>query len=328
MDIEKLPKLSGKKLDIWLQLLRRTGLQPDDRIDCTLLIWDGDTLIATGSRKGNLLKCIAVDHAHQGEDLTATVLTHLRQDALQAGLRHLFLYTKPQNEFLFSSLFFYPIASTQAVLLMENKPNGIGDFLDSLPAPVTQGTIGSVVMNCNPFTVGHRHLIESATKACDWLYVFVLSEDCSHFSASDRMAMVQSGTADLTNVTVLPTGPYLISSATFPVYFLKEPSEATKVQCQLDATVFAQYYGKKFGITCRFVGSEPYCPVTETYNQILAELLPKHGIALHQIPRKECNGVPISATIVRRLLSQKNPDAIRELVPETTYTYLQDHNLL
>lgn len=327
MDIELLPALSGRRLELWTGLLEHCGLTPDRQADTTLLIWEDDALIATGSRLGNLLKCIAVDSSHQGQDLTATVLTHLRQDALQAGHRHLFLYTKPKNKFLFSSLFFYPIAETDSVLLMENKPGGIGEFLNSLPISPGSGTVGAVVMNCNPFTRGHRYLIETAAKDCDRLYVFVLSEDKSHFRAEDRMAMVKAGTADIPNVTVLPTGPYLISSATFPTYFLKEQAKIQDAQCELDVAVFAKYYAPKFGITRRYVGTEPFCGVTAQYNSALEKLLPEHGIVLCQIPRLETDDAPISASTVRERLAAGNREAIASLVPKTTYDYLLEHNL-
>lgn len=327
MDIELLPALSGRRLEQWTALLERSGLTPDRQADTTLLVWEDEELIATGSRLGNLLKCIAVDSGHQGQDLTATVLTHLRQDALQAGHRHLFLYTKPKNKFLFSSLFFYPIAQTDSVLLMENKPKGIMDFLDSLEVAPAKGTAGAVVMNCNPFTRGHRYLIETAAKDCDRLYVFVLSEDKSHFSAQDRMAMVKAGTADITNVTVLPTGPYLISSATFPTYFLKEQAKIQDAQCELDVAVFSKYYAPKFGITRRYVGTEPFCGVTAQYNAALEKLLPEQGITLCQIPRLESDNTAISASAVRALLAAGNRDAVASLVPKTTYDYILEHNL-
>ena len=328
MDIELLPKLTGQKRAVWEQLLRKTNLEPDTQVDNILLIWDNGALIATGSRFGNILKCIAVDPARQGEDLTATIVTHLRQDALQAGHRHLLLYTKPQNRFLFSSLFFYPIATTDSVLLMENQQNGIGNFLGSLPVIPTDGVVGAVVMNCNPFTLGHRYLVEQAAKECDRLYVFVLSEDRSFFTAADRMAMVKDGTADLSNVTVLPTGPYLISSATFPTYFLKDKSSAQDAQCELDVAIFGKYYAPHFGITRRYVGSEPFCQVTNAYNQALRKLLPEHGISLSEIPRLETKNIPVSATNVRRLIEEKNPEGVRALVPETTFRYLKNNNLL
>lgn len=328
MDMEILPGLTGRKCNLWEQLLRNSGLKPDDQVDCTLLIWDNDDLIATGSRFGNILKCIAVDSKHQGEDLTATILTQLRQDALLAGYRHLFLYTKPQNHYMFSSLFFYPIAATDSVLLMENMQNGIRQFLDGLSVPETTGVTGAIVMNCNPFTKGHRFLIEQAAKECDRLLIFVLSEDRSYIKAADRIAMVKAGTADLSNVTVLPTGPYLISSATFPTYFLKEQADTGNVQCQLDVAVFGTHFVPKFHISRRFVGSEPFCPVTSAYNRTLHQCLPEYGVSLREIPRLEANNIPVSATNVRKLIEEKNHEGVQALVPESTYRYLTEHNYL
>ena len=118
MDIELVYALRGKKLTAWQTLLRQAGLTPDMDWETTVLIWDEGDLVAAASRMGNLLKCIAVDDSHQGEGLTATLLTQLRQDAFQAGHSHLFFYTKPKNREMFSSLFFYPIAETADVLLM------------------------------------------------------------------------------------------------------------------------------------------------------------------------------------------------------------------
>lgn len=323
-ETELLTKLSQGKRVLWEQLLRRSELTPDDRVDSYLLIWDQNELIATGARKGNLLKCIAVAPHRQGEDLTATVLTQLRQDAFAAGYSHLFLYTKPKNVQLFSSLFFYPIAETDDVALLESKPDGIKNFLSALSAPCKEGVVGSVVMNGNPFTLGHRHLIKTAAEECDWVYVFVLSEDCSYFSTQDRLAMAQAGSKKFPNVTVLPTGPYLISSATFPTYFLKDPGVIETAQCKLDAEVFARHYAPAFSITRRYVGTEPLCPVTCAYNQTLEKSLPEKGIALRKIERLRKNDTPISATTVRRLYEEQNWDAIRELVPQSTYEYLKN----
>lgn len=328
MEIEVLRLLQGRKLYMWTDLLTRAGLEPDTQTERTVLVWDGEQLVAAGSRQDNLLKCIAVDEARQGEGLTATVLTALRQDAFQAGHKHLFLYTKPKNKWQFSSLFFYPIAQTDQVLLMEDQPNGIGKFLETLPVSRREGWIGAVVMNCDPFTLGHRYLIETAAAECDWLYVFVLSEDKSQFSAADRLALVEKGTNDLANVSVLPTGPYLISSATFPTYFLKDRESAGEVQCLLDIAVFTKYYAPKFGITVRYVGTEPLSPMTGQYNAALARHLPDAGIRLRQLPRLEQGGTPVSASAVRKLLGTGQPDAVAKLVPQSTLSYLKEHSLL
>lgn len=326
MDIELVNVLQGAKKNAWCALLKKADLSPDEQLDSTVLVWEEDRLIATGSRWGNILKCLAVDDDYRGQDLTATVLTQLRQDAFAADFSHLFLYTKPKNEFLFSGLFFYPVARTADVLLMENRQNGIADFLASLP--VAEGkTVGAAVMNCNPFTKGHRYLIETAAAECDRLYVLVLSEDRSEFSAQDRLEMVRLGTADLANVTVLPTGPYLISAATFPTYFLKEQA-AAQVQCQLDIEIFTKYFVPKFGISRRYVGTEPFCPVTARYNAALEAMLPEKGIALRQIPRLEADKTPISASAVRKCLQSGEYEALKALLPATTYEYLRLHNYM
>lgn len=329
MNIECLGPLTGFRLREWTDFLHRMGLEPDAGVERVVLLWDDDeNLIATGSRQRNVLKCIAVDPAHQGEDLTATLLTQLRQDAFNAGFRHLFLYTKPENEPMFCSLFFYPVVKSDRVLLMENVKDGVQDFLAGLPVPHKTGKIGAAVMHCNPFTKGHRYLIETAAKQCDWLYIFVLSEEQSIFPAQDRIQLVREGTQDLPNVTVYPTGQYLISSATFPTYFIKDKANVDDIFCKLDISVFTKYFVPHFGITHRFVGTEPNCAVTAQYNRALEAYLPQAGVEFCVIPRLEQADAPISASKVRSLLHGGNGELLKELVPETTYRYLDSHNMI
>lgn len=60
------------------------------------------------------------------------------------------------------------------------------EYLDSLKKYRVQGyedkKIGAIVMNCNPFTLGHRYLIETASKQVDTLYIFVVEENKSFLS--------------------------------------------------------------------------------------------------------------------------------------------------
>ncbi len=328
MFIELLSKSNKAKLHKWKDFLKKSDLEPDDSVEQTVLLWEDDTLIATGSRDGNLLKCIAVDKSHQGEGLTATIITTLRKEAFSEGISHLFLYTKPQNKLLFSDLFFYPVAQTDKVLLMEDKRDGINKFLDQLPKVSHSVKNGCIVMNCNPFTLGHQFLIESACKDCDHLYVFVVSEDKSRFSANDRIEMVRQGISHLPNVSVLPTGPYLISSATFPTYFLPDRENAIRAQCLLDIEIFVKYYAPKFNITIRYVGTEPLSPMTNQYNTALKEFLPKAGIVLKEIPRLKTQNTPISASQVRNLIDSQNIHAVKSLVPDTTYEFLVNKGLI
>lgn len=324
MDIELLTPPCGAKRNIWSDFLADVGLEADESVEQTVLVWDAEELIATGSRQGNLLKCIGVSPSRQGEGLLSKVLTALRQEAFRAGHRHLFLYTKPENARLFSPLLFYSVAQTEQVLLMEDQNRGIQRFIDSLSPAKQEGCVGAVVMNCDPFTLGHQHLITYAANACDHLYVFVLSEDKGYCSAADRMEMVKLGTSHIPNVTVLPTGPYLISSATFPTYFLKEREQADQIQCMLDIKIFAQHIAPAFSISRRFVGTEPLSPLTNRYNEILKENLPLYGIELCQIPRLTLQGQPISASAVRHALGAGDWTTVQSLVPKTTFDYLKN----
>ena len=300
----------------------------DSDAEQTVLIWDAEELIATGSRTGNLLKCIAVDPARQGEGLLAKVLTTLRQESFREGYQHLFLYTKPANGPLFSDLLFYPVAQTGDVLLMEDRKDGIHSFIRDLSPQKHTGKIGAAVMNCDPFTLGHQYLIETAARECDHLYVFVLSEDKGYFSAADRLEMVRRGTEQLPNVTVLPTGPYLISGATFPTYFLKNRDQAEQIHCQLDVEIFTRHFAPAFSVTNRYVGTEPLSLLTNQYNEVLKTQLPRHGIAVMEIPRLSIEDTPISASAVRNALENKDQQALRALVPHTTFTYLKDKHFI
>ncbi|WP_458862839.1 [citrate (pro-3S)-lyase] ligase [Acidaminobacterium chupaoyuni] len=304
------------------RFLAAQGLAYDEQIEKTAVCYDGEGQIAaTGSLDGSTLKCIAVAEEYRGMGLTAAVMTQLQSAAFAAGQHHLFLFTKPKNEEMFAPFGFYPIAATEEMLLMENKKNGIADFVNGLQKG--SGLQGCVVANCNPFTLGHRALVEVAAKACDTLHLFILSEDKSLFPSAVRMELAKAGTADLPNVLVHPTSDYLISSATFPTYFLKEQQILSGAGGALDLEIFCRWFAPALGITRRFMGQEPYCPVTARYNEQMKQILPRHGIEAVEIRRKEESGSAISASRVRALMAQGRVEEIRPLVPQTTWDFLQ-----
>lgn len=183
---------------------------------------------------------------------------------------------------------------------------------------------GSIVMNCNPFTLGHRYLIEYAASKVDNLYIFVVEENRSYFDFKDRFELVKQGTKDLDNVIVLPSGNFIISATTFPGYFYKSSLKETKIDCSNDINVFAQYIAPALNIKIRFAGQEPLDPITNQYNEGMAELLPNYGIRFEVISRKkddEGKGV-ISASRVRKCLEEGRLEEIKQIVPPTTYNYL------
>lgn len=187
-------------------------------------------------------------------------------------------------------------------------------------------TIGSVVMNCNPFTLGHRFLVEQALKQCDFLIVFVVQEDKSRFPFEDRLRLVKEGVADLKNVAVFPSGKFVLSSLTFSEYFNKSELQDRTIDTSLDVTVFAREIAPCLHITKRFAGEEPFDAVTRQYNETMRRVLPEYGIEFVVFPRKtdaRGEGAVISASRVRELLGKGDFEAIRSLVPESTYRYLK-----
>lgn len=177
-------------------------------------------------------------------------------------------------------------------------------------------------MNCNPFTNGHKYLVELASSKVDYLYIFVVEEDLSVFPFKDRIQLVQKGTMHLRNVKVLPSGKYIISAITFPEYFSKDANKNVVIDPSLDVELFAKFIAPALDIKVRFLGEEPIDETTRMYNSALLNVLPKHGISVEVIPRKIFNNEPISASIVRKLLEQGDFDSIKNIVPESTYSYL------
>lgn len=304
--------------------LQKQGLRLEEGVDYTYALVEGNELVATGSLEKNVIKCVAVRQDYQNMGLTNKVISQLVYAAHKGGKEHLFIYTKPGNLQIFTDLGFYKImALADKVVLLENKRDGIRDFVLQIKQKACfEGRASAVVVNCNPFTLGHQYLIEQAAEESEFLYVLVVSEDRSVFPADVRLKLVQEGTDHLKNILVQETGSYLISSATFPSYFLKEESVAVSSHAALDLEIFANYFASTLNISRRYVGEEPYCSLTKAYNEKMKAILPSYGIVVREIPRREAVQQAISASWVRGLLKENRLEEVKALVPETTYRFL------
>lgn len=187
-----------------------------------------------------------------------------------------------------------------------------------------QSVVGSIVMNCNPFTLGHYHLINIASQIVDFLYVFIVEEDKSEFHFTERIELVRKGISNLKNVKVLSSGEFIISSITFPEYFDKDEKQSLKLDLSKDVNIFGKYIVPAFNIDIRFVGEERTDAVTRQYNETMKKLLPTYGVKLMEIPRIKYNGKYISASIVRHLYHQERFDELRMYVPDVTYEFLKE----
>lgn len=305
-------------------LLKQEGITRDGNLDYICAMQDeNDNIIATGSCFGPTLRCFAASREHQGEGLLNEVISHLMEVQYARGNMHLFLYTKVTSAKFFSNLGFYEIARVDDTLVfMENRKNGFPKYLRDLEKTKREGVSAALVMNANPFTLGHQYLVETAAAHCDTLHLFVLSEDASLVPFAVRKRLVGEGVPIFPNVVLHDSGPYIISSATFPSYFLKDEAAVIDGHARLDLAVFTKI-AAALNVTERYVGEEPTSQVTGAYNRIMAQELPKAGIQCHIIPRKKSGGRAISASIVRQALQSEDWTLLRSLVPQTTCDYFR-----
>ena len=325
--------------------LQANGLRYDD-VDYYAALVDesSDEMIAGGGLKGCVIKCVAVADGHKGEAVANVIVSHLLAKANEDGYQCVKLYTKPHNRQLFESLSFRLIAEAPNAILMETGVGGIerwsyelriksdelriksdelGVRNDELRIKSVRKPIGAIVMNANPFTLGHRFLVEQSSELVERLYVVVVREDCSMFSYSERKAMVIQGVRDIGNVVVVDGSDYAVSAATFPTYFLKQISDATDTQITLDLDIYRRRIAPALGATVRFLGSEPTDPLTRRYNELMHQQLGEDHV--HEIQRKQQDGSPISASRVRKaMLEGRLWDAI-QMVPPTTIPYIIGH---
>lgn len=345
MEIQTLNPTTPRQRQRIEAFLKRNGLRFDDMHYYAAITDDDGEMIAGGGLKGNVIKCVAVDDAHKGEAIANTLISHLIAHANEEGHSNVMLFTKHKNRQLFESLSFRLLAEAPEAVLMETGIGGLGDTVEALkkireektnlttspsqhhntttPQPLTTTTPlrGVVVMNCNPFTLGHRYLIEQAAKQVERLFVMVVREDCSLFAYAERKAMVEQGVAHLKNVMVIDGSEYAISQATFPTYFLKRLDDAADTQMLLDLDLFRRHIAPALGATVRFVGTEPTDRLTRRYNQLMHEVLAD----VRETARLEKKGNAVSASRVRKAIEQGDMSTIRQLVPPTTLPYIIAH---
>lgn len=325
LNIEKIHLDDEREKNEVTQFLKRFELRYDDDIDYTLVARQNGKILATASKAKNIIKAFAVDDALRGEGISTSLVTSITDKMFEQGIYHNFIFTKPQNITIFSSLHYKLIYETSKSALLENGLSSINLSLDKI---IKENKIdvskirGALVMNCNPFTKGHQFLVEKAASECDEVIVFVVEEDKSLFPFKYRFEMVKEGTKHLPNVKVVKGGEYIISQATFPSYFLRQEDDKLKVYTEMDAGIFGKYFCSKFNINRRYVGEEPYCTVTDVYNDTLVEELKKFGVEVCVVKRKTYDKSAISASRVRELIKEGNMKKVEELVPETTWTFL------
>jgi len=321
-------KISSDKKDLF-ELLRSESIRFEENIDTTFAKYENNKLIATASLYKNIIKCVAIDDNFKGGAIFNELMTVALNEIELKGFDGAFVYTKPIYENSFTAIGFKEIERVEPDLIfMQKSHNDFSKYLESLSKTKVEGeSIGAVVLNANPFTIGHKYLIEYAAKNTSHLHIFVVSEDASYFTTEDRYNMVKEGVRDLSNVIIHKTDNYLVSSATFPSYFMDEDKSITKIQAKLDAKIFKYHFSKVLDIDKRFVGTEPNDEATRIYNETMKEIFKSkpnpNKPEIVVIPRKKVNEEAISASRVRTLLKNGKLENTKDLIPITSYEYIK-----
>ena len=301
-------------------------ISPD--IEFFVTAHEGREMVACGGLAGKTLKCVAITPRLRGQGFILKVMTHLLKAAYKRGRNELFLFSNPKNRDFFEGCGFRFIEESGGEVMVMENTNNLQLYKEHLQTLRKDGEkIGSIVMNANPFTLGHRYLVEQSAQSCDWLHLFVVREDASVFKFSDRLRLIKAGLKHIPNLTIHEGSDYIISKATFPTYFIKDEGKIDMLYSELDLRVFKNHIAPQLGITHRFVGHEPYCVVTNDYNNQMKRILTQKNetdpIEVIELTRINSDEMPISASRVRKLMDEGKMDEVKLLVPSTTFEFLQ-----
>ncbi len=348
IDIQRIPLGSPHFRRQVETFLAANGLRLDPVEEYYCAMKEDGTIAAGAGLAGDLVKCVAVDSPERSNGFLAPLISRLVSVASASGITNLKVFTKPVNEPVFNSLGFHVIARAPLAVLMENG-RGLEEYLTTLSTARPGGSSGVIIMNANPFTLGHQYLVGKASESVDRLFVIPVKEDVSLFPYEERLEMIRSGCEGL--ATVMEGSEYQVSASTFPTYFLKDLSEASETQMLLDLDLFGRHIAPALGVTVRFVGSEPTDPLTARYNELMKQVLPSYGITVVEVPRLVLpSGLPsghgrvhsrfaaaeyglspaadperdilVSASIVREALNEGHFQMAAEMTPWTTWPYL------
>lgn len=303
-------------------------------VECTMIVYNlKGELVGTGSHLGRILKYVAVAPKFRDTTAFALIVTYMTERLLKK-YKHTFVFTRPENSVRFVGLGYTEIASAPPLFtVLEFGFESVftyQDYLKSLIVPVKTSAVASIVVNCNPFTNGHKFLIEKAAAENELVYLFVVEEDLSAFPFLTRWEMIRKGVAHLKNVVMVRGGMYIVSGTIFPAYFLKNEtiSDVMQKQAELDVRIFANYVVPVLGIKKRYVGTENYCVTTSAYNQAMKSILPSFGVEVVEVTRKAnrlgSDNSPdyISASKVREAIKEDRLEEVLDFLPDATRDFL------
>ena len=302
------------------KFLKKFSLKLDKNLTKTFYIEnDYSEIIGTISCSDYIIKDLAVDENYQSENVASLLVNEMLNHFRANSIYNYHVFTKPIYRHIFESFGFKKIIETEKVVMLEGGAKFINNKLLEIKNIINNNfgiidetsDIGCIVINANPITNGHVFLIEEASRNHKMVILFVVEEEKSEFSFDERFSMVYLATRRLGNVCVVPSSKYIVSSLTFPQYFLKDEDEALLEYSKVDALIFKEYFIKELYIKKRYVGTESINKMIN-YNNVLKEIL---GEKLVIVDRLTMSGEIVSASKVRQLLVENKFDEALELVP-------------
>lgn len=302
------------------QFLKKFSLKLDSNLTKTLYLEnENNDIIGTISCQDYIIKDLAVDSNYQNENISSLLINEILNHFRINNIHNYQVFTKPEYKNIFLSFGFKMIVETDKVIMLEGGVYFIDDKINEIKNTLNNrfgyidnnSDLAAIVINGNPITNGHMYLIEEASKLHKMVVLFVVEEDKSEFTFQERFSMAYLSTIRLGNVCVIPSSKYIVSSLTFPSYFLDE-NEVQEQYSKVDALIFKNYFMKQLFIKKRYVGSESKSKMI-TYNQTLSEILAEQLVIVNRLLE---DGEVISASKVRYLLKNNFIDEALKYVPK------------
>lgn len=300
------------------EFLASFNLLYEKDIDKTLYILENDKIIASISKSNQIIKCMAISLMYQNENLSSLLISKMIEKMHEENIYSYMVFTKAIYEETFINLGFKKIVATSNTVMLEGGIESIHETINQMKVKINaeygivdnNQKVGCIVINANPITLGHQHLIEIASKENDLALVFVVMEDNQEFDFQTRYSLVYLACKKFDNVVVLPASKYIVSKLTFPTYFLEKDVVDSEISL-IDGLIFKEYFMKELNIDVRYVGSEQKEKMND-YNQTLKSIL-KDKLVL--VPRIKLDGQTISASYVRKLLKEKSFEEAYKFIP-------------
>ena len=146
------------------RFIEAQGLPFEDAFDDLVGIYEAGSSVATGARAGYVLKMFAIDQARQGGGLLGALVTELMRLGRAAGHERLLGLHAARTR---------ADASSSSISASSSRPDRRPCSSTAAGSSATwrayarlrrPGPNGAVVVNGNPFTLGHLYLVETAAR--------------------------------------------------------------------------------------------------------------------------------------------------------------------